>query len=196
MMRALLILPLLCLTWPAASLAAPSLDLTPISKEVRVDGASRRLVFFRSANTASGRLTLVEYAAPWAINGGRDCAIMSIPGMDACASIKSLELDEPLDLEDPEAVGEWVKKLIPTGAAGFQIEEIVKDPVRLNEHGTVEVIMCYSFFGRPLQVSAFLCQRRGQRKSEVFLFQLATTPLHFKQVHKTFLASLYSIVGF
>lgn len=196
MIRSLLLLAALVFSAPALSNAAPSLDLTPISKEVRVDGALRRLVFFRSANMGAGRMSLVEYAAPWPINGGRDCATMSIPGMDACASIKSLELEEPLDLEDETAVTDWVKKLIPTGAVGLQIDQVLKDPVRLNEHGTIEVILSYSFFGRPLQVSAFLCQRRGERHTELFLFQLATTPVHFKQVHKTFLASLYSIVGF
>ena len=116
--------------------------------------------------------------------------------MDACASIKCLETAEPLDLEDEDAVAEWVKKMVPSDATGFRIEQMVKDPVRLNEHGTMEVIMCYSLFGRPLQVSAFLSRRRGDRQTELFLFQLAATPLHFKELHKAFRASLYSIVGF
>lgn len=196
MTRALLLGSALLLSWLTSALATPSLDLTPIIKEVRVDGAMRRLVFFRSAHTGLGRLSLVEYAAPWPVHGGRETAIMSIPGMDACASIKSLETEEPIDLEDEETVVEWLKKLVPSDATGLQIEQLVKDPVRLNEHGTVEVIMCYSLFGRPLQVSAFLCRRHGDRQTELFLFQLAATPVHFKEVHKAFRASLYSIVGF
>jgi hypothetical protein len=196
MIRAFLLATAFSLSWADSVLAAPSLDLTPIVKDVRVDGASRRLVFFRSAHTGLGRLSLVEYAAPWPVHGGRESAIMSIPGKDACASISSLETPDPVDWEDEATVVDWVKRMVPAEASGFHIEEIVRDPVRLNEHSTIEVIMCYSLFGRPLQISAFVCRRKGERQNEVFLFQLASTPVHFKEVHQTFRASLYSIVGF
>jgi hypothetical protein len=196
MTRLLLSALVLLLSWVPAGLAEPSLDLTPIPKEIRVDGAIRRLVCFRSNEAGSERLSLVEYAAPWPMTGDRASAVMSIPGMNASASIKSVEPGEPLDVENDVAVREWVTKTAPVDATGFNIEQILRDPVRLNEHGTVEVIMSYSLFGRPLQVSAFLCRRRGDGQTEFFLFQLAATPVHFKEVHKTFRASLYSIVGF
>jgi hypothetical protein len=187
---------MLLLAWSPAGRSAPSLDLTPSVKEVRADGAVRRLVFFRSAQLGVRHFSLVEYAAPWPISGDREAAIMSVPGMNACASIKGVETAEALDLDDEAAVVEWVSRLVPTGATALHIEQVVRDPVRLNEHGTIEVILTYSFFGRPLQVSAFLCRRKGDYPGEIFLFQLAATPLQFEAAHRTFRASLYSIAGF
>ena len=176
--------------------ASSSVDFTPISQVVREDGATRRLVFFRSAPTGMHRLSLVQYAPPWPVVGHCESASMSVPGKDASVLIKSVETEEPLCLEDEACVVEWITKSLPKGAERVHVERVTRDPVRLNGQPTIEVTVSYAYFGRSLQESFFLCHRRGIRPCEVFVFQVTAKPANFKEVHDVFQASLNSIVGF
>ncbi len=121
---------------------------------------------------------------------------MTVPGKDATVLLRSVETVEPLSLDDEAAVSDWVKSLLPAEACRLKVERILKSPVRLNDHPTVEVTVTYALYGRPLQVSMFVCQRRAGRPLELFVFEVAARPEHFQAVHDTFQSSLYSIVGF
>jgi hypothetical protein len=120
---------------------------------------------------------------------------MDVPDRDASASIRTLETSVPLDLDDDAAVTEWVSKNIPPDASRFQVEKFARDPVKLNGQSTVEVIFTYTRYGRAVQKSALLCHRRD-RPLELCLFELVAKPEHFKDAHRAFQASLYSLVGF
>lgn len=176
--------------------ASSSLDFTPIGKDLHYDGTLRKLVFFRSGHAGIGRLSLVEYTPPWPITGSREGAHMGVPGSDATVRLRSLETAEPLALEDEAAVVAWVKSLMPTEACRLKVERLVKNPVRLNDHPTLEVTLSYALYGRPLQVSLFICQRKDPRPLELFVFEVAAKPEHFQKAHDAFQASLYTIVGF
>ncbi len=179
---------------PSSDTAA-TVDFTPVPKETKLEGATIHLVQFRPTSAAPGTRSL-EYQPPWPIAGTPDKATMRIPLRDAVASMQRVTLPVALDAIDEGVFKQWMGKRLGDGVDAFKIENIAKNPVKLNGKPTVEVTMTYGYFGRNVRHSILLCERHEGDKRDLISFEIQSAPADFQQLHRTFQSSLYSLSGF
>ncbi|MES2569826.1 MAG: hypothetical protein V4710_07180 [Verrucomicrobiota bacterium] len=175
--------------WVATACAqSDKLNLTPINTTFQLEGVHIKIVKFYSESAS------VEYSPPWPITGSPEIAHMQIPNVDAQADIERIQTETPLDLEDDEQVKGFVISRLPKEAEEINVEQIEKNPLKLNNKPTTEISLEYVIAGRRIQLSTLLAQRSPG--NSLYLFSLSSNPAIFEKLHRTFRRSLYSITEF
>ena len=171
-----------------SSIVCGSVDFSPLRKEIQFDGTTSTCVAFQAGASR------IEYNPPWPISGQGSRANLAVPVSGAQANIQRVLCRGPLAFSQDTALLDLLKLIIPKDAEKVELGPVVRNPVKISGKETAEIIATYVVFGRRVQLSTLLAQREpGQ---EAFLFQVSSAPSDFKQVHRQFQASLYSIVGF
>jgi len=171
-------------------LEASTIDLTPIPETYQVEGVTRKIVGFRTEDKP------VLYSPPWKLNGAADEATFTIDEPRSSARIRRIPLKAPLNLEDEEAIKEWVVKSLPQGSDNISVETIEKNPVEIDGKPTIEVILTYGLYGLFQRQSVLLCQHTVKEETDLIVFELSCPPARFDALHRLLQKSLYSIMGF
>ena len=183
-----LLIPILVYASLHGSIACGNVDFSPLRKQTEFDGTTSTCVAFQAGSTR------IEYNPPWPISGQGSRANLAVPLAGAQANIQRVLCRGPLAFSQDAALIDLFKLLIPKNAEKIEFGPVVRNPVKISGKETAEIIASYVVSGRRVQLSTLLAQREpGQ---EAFLFQVSSSPSDFKQVHRQFQASLYSIVGF
>jgi hypothetical protein len=165
-----------------------AVDLSPIPSDAKFDGATAKYVSFQAGNTR------IDYNSPWPISGQGSRAQLAVPYAGANANIARYVTNTPVAFANDQALTEFLKQFLPTGAENPQFESLIRNPVRISGKESAELIVTYALSGRRIQLSTLVAQR--EPGNELFVFQVSGGSADFKKVHRAFQSSLYSITGF
>jgi hypothetical protein len=164
------------------------LNLTPVNSTFKLEGVQLKIVRFYS------EASFVEYSPPWPITGSPEIARLQVPAADAQADIQRVQTDTPLDFSNDEALKKFVLDRLPKEAEDIEAQPIERDPLRINNKPTAEIILNYVIGGRRIELSTLLVQRSPG--TTVYLFSLSANPASFQKLRQTFRRSLYSVTEF
>lgn len=197
---------LLLITW---AVSASALDLTPIETKASGEGGQYTYVEFRDGHT---KMTYMPPKA-WDFRGDASCFRMAdrdVSSAEIDITLRSLK--DPLKLDDSnlKEFEEIAVRGLPQGAIKVETESTVFNPMEIDGHKTVEVVVCYNFFGQTIKASSLFAIRECApvrfrvgsvpastmaRDSMLLIFRTAAPLNEFDRMRKVFHLSLHTIAG-
>lgn len=161
------------------------LDLKPVAATYEVEGVKFPQVEFRNGSRR------ISYTPPkdWNCSGEGRCAVLRPPNkIQAEANIEPLSLTS---LGETKQLAGDAAALLPKGSTQVEILGTVSSPIRIEKRETLEVLLAYSFFGQHFKASVLFVphDQTGLR------FRLSARAVDFDELHRQFLASLFSWDG-
>ena len=199
---------LLILTIVSTSIAR-ALDLTPIEAKASNEAGEYSYLEFRDGRSK------VTYMPPksWDYRGDASCLRLSTHDVSSAEfniTHRPLKESLPVAEENLKAFEEIARQSLPQGALKAETETVLFNPMEIDGHKTIEVVMCYSFFGQMIKSSLLFAVRESApvrfrveasaaseaaRSATLFTFRVAARPGEFQRVRKEFFYSLNTIVG-
>jgi hypothetical protein len=178
-----------CLLIFGAWTAQADLDLTPTQQVHTLERMPIPQVVFHDG----AKEIIFQPPRGWTCAGSHNSAALSIPNYPDAKAIIQSAAHLRIPALDDKAGKLFQTNLgllqLPKGAKDVKIAEVDVNPLVVDSHATLEVIVTYSFFGQACEKSILLVDRNGAEVS----FSLDTLAADFKQLHTAFHGSIYSL---
>ena len=168
--------------------AAAAIDFTPTSGERVLEGVVFKQVLFHQA----GHEIAYEPPRGWTYTGDATQLKLTPPNMSqAQATMEQAPLPAPqlLDEATLRQLQQAALASAPGGAQKIALVSEEKNPLRVNQQETYEVIIGYNFFGQDYQLSVLYANLPDMQ----LRFRSVARKADFEKVHREFRASLFTL---
>ena len=193
----------------ASVASAQALDLTPIEAKASGEGGQYTYLEFRDGRSK------VSYMPPktWDYQGAASSLRLvdrDVSSAEADITVRPMKEALQLDEASLKSFEEIARQNLPQGAIKVQTESTIISPLEIDGHKTIEVVMCYNFFGQTIKASSLFTIREcapvrfrvdaqpsstAARDATLLIFR-TTAPLgEFERMRKIFHSSLNTMAG-
>lgn len=170
------------------SKASAGIDFTPSSGERTQEGVVFKQILFHQ----DGRTIAYEPPRGWTVTGDSVAARLTPPNVSqARATIEQGPLSEPQVLDDvaTEKLAQQVLASVPEGAKDATLVSQEKNPLRINQRDTYEVIISYNYYGEDYGLSVLFANLADTQ----LRFRVVARKADFEAVNRAFRASLFTL---